>query len=140
MTKLNYMQIKQENTQLCWQAVTNIFSMYYRNELYFVGNPGENVQGDVVSTINLAIQGNLHDIDIDMNEIARSIQEGDLLYACLDYFGTYHAVVIVGENGNTFCIYDPYDGYEHWYSISEKNVYRDTFTGNKFRICNIAKI
>lgn len=141
MYKLEYAQLRQQDTQLCWQAVTNIFSRFYRGEDYLIGPPGENVPAVAETAIELATNRSLLDVSMTFQEIQNKIMQNHLLYACLDYSGSGHSVVIVGvDDPNLFCIYDPMEGFEAWYSFGASKRYRDAFSGSSFTIYKIAAL
>lgn len=148
---LEIKEYRQERQYDCWQAVTNIFHHYYRNEPYFFENPrngteGEDTVGDVIGVIQLATDRYFQNITAQgINGIRQAITNGDLVYACLDYGGgAFHATVIHGVGGSTpiFYLYDPEPRQfnSRWYTFSGSDtIYRDQ-DGKNFKIESLHRL
>lgn len=139
---LNVQRIRQSDTLLCWQAVTNMFSNFYNDKDYFIGPHGDNRVGDVEEVINLAISDTVLDLRPDnYTGIVNAIKAGKLIYACLDYGNSSHATVIAGVDELTekFWLIDPDDGRWHCYVYEDRNAsYIDDTTGQPFKIYKMA--
>lgn len=144
MTVLPISPERQNGNYLCWQAVTNIFSIFYKQKLYFYPSHNEqDVCGDVETGISLATGRNVLDIiPNDFDGMVNTIEnKNHLIYACLEYYTlnsnlqktniSYHATVIHGVNPETqeFLLYDTQDGTETWYTYTGRN---DTYTDSQF--------
>lgn len=140
---LKYEPLKQENYDLCWQTITNIFSCYYTGKPYFTTtNSPKTGRYDAVNAINAATGKALEDlIDGDFPEyplIAHTIKKGQLIYIALHDVtlddDSLHDAIIVGfdDNGERICIYDPTTGVEQWHAYKYGDSYQDSTSGKTF--------